>query len=372
MTRLDEITVSALDTLKPPARMTISEWAEQNLVLSPEDSSERGRYRGDRAPYQRGIMDAIGDPLAEGVVVMSSAQVGKTLIAKAVIGYFIDQDPSPILLIQPTLEMAASFSRDRLAPMLRDTECLRGKVASPKTRDSGNTVLRKTFPGGHLTIVGANSAAGLASRPIRVLICDEVDRYPPSAGTEGDPVNLGRARTKTFWNRREVLMSTPGDADTSRIEPAFLASDQRRFFVHCPHCAHAQALKWSGVTWTNEDPVSARYACHKCGSLWSDGERIESLQTGEWVAEYPDRRIAGFHLNELYSPFRKLSEIVADFLAAKGKAETLRTWVNTSLGETWKAEDEGDKVEAHELADRLEPYTAPPAGVVLITLQIDV
>lgn len=372
MTRLDQITASALDTLKPPTTLTISEWAEENLVLSPEDSSERGRYRGDRAPYQRGIMDAIGNPLVEGVVVMSSAQVGKTLIAKAVIGYFIDQDPSPILLIQPTLEMAASFSRDRLAPMLRDTECLRGKVAAPKTRDSGNTVLRKTFPGGHLTIVGANSAAGLASRPIRVLICDEVDRYPPSAGTEGDPVNLGRARTKTFWNRREVLMSTPGDADTSRIEPAFLASDQRRFLVHCPHCAHAQSLKWAGVTWTNDDPMTARYACEKCGSLWDDGERIESLQTGEWVAEYPDRRIAGFHLNELYSPFRKLSEVVADFLAAKGKAETLRTWVNTSLGETWKAEDEGDKVEAHELASRLEPYTAPPNGVLLITLQIDV
>jgi phage terminase large subunit GpA-like protein len=372
MTRLDEITASALDTLRPPTKLTISQWAEENLVLSPEDSSERGRYRGERAPYQQAIMDAIGDPLVEGVVVMSSAQVGKTLIAKAVIGYYIDQDPSPILLIQPTLDMAASFSRDRLAPMLRDTECLRGKVASPKTRDSGNTILRKTFAGGHLTIVGANSAAGLASRPIRVLICDEVDRYPPSAGTEGDPVNLGRARTKTFWNRREVLMSTPGDADTSRIEPAFLASDQRRFNVRCPDCGHAQSLKWSGVTWTNEDPATARYACEKCASLWGDAERIGSLQTGEWVAEFSDRRIAGFHLNELYSPFRRLSEMVSDFLAAKDKPETLRTWVNTSLGETWKAEDEGEKVSAHELAGRLEAYAAPPRQVLLITLAIDV
>jgi phage terminase large subunit GpA-like protein len=372
MTCLDRIADSALDILKPPPRLTISEWAEANLVLSPEDSSEWGRYRGERAPYQRAIMDAIGDPLIEGVVVMSSAQVGKSLIAKAVIGYYVDQDPSPILLVMPTLETAQSFSRDRLAPMFRDTECLRGKVSSPKTRDSGNTVLHKTFPGGHLTIVGANSAAGLASRPIRVLICDEVDRYPPSAGTEGDPVNLGRARLKTFWNRREALFSTPGDEDTSRIAPAYEASDQRRFFVKCPECSHAQTLKWSGVTWTNEDPSTARYACEKCGSLWGDAERIESLQSGEWIAEFPERRIAGFHLNELYSPFRKLSEMVADFLAAKGKAETLRTWVNTSLGETWKQEHEGDKVEAHELAARLEPYTAPPRGVLLVTLQIDV
>jgi phage terminase large subunit GpA-like protein len=372
MTRLDRIADTALDILKPPPCLTISEWAETNLVLSPEDSSERGRYRSDRAPYQREIMDAIGDPAIEGVVVMSSAQVGKTLIAKAVIGYYIDQDPSPILLVMPTLETAQSFSRDRLAPMVRDTECLRGKVASPKARDSGNTVLRKTFPGGHLTIVGANSAAGLASRPIRILICDEVDRYPPSAGTEGDPVNLGRARLKTFWNRREALFSTPGDEDTSRIAPAYEASDQRRFFVKCGVCGHAQTLKWSGVNWTGDDPDTARYACENCGSLWGDAERIEALQTGEWIAAFPERRIAGFHLNEIYSPFRKLSEMVADFLAAKGRPETLRTWINTSLGETWKQQDEGDKIEAHELADRIEPYTLPPVGVLLITLTIDV
>lgn len=372
MSRLDAITAAALDALKPPPQLTISQWAEANLVLSPEDSAERGRYRGDRAPYQRGILDAIGDPAVDAVVVMSSAQVGKSLCAKAAVGYYVDQDPSPILLVMPTLETAQSFSRDRLAPMFRDTECLRGKVSSPKARDSGNTTLRKTFPGGHLTIVGANSAAGLASRPIRVLICDEVDRYPPSAGTEGDPVNLGIARTKTFWNRRVLLMSTPGDADTSRIEPAFLASDQRRFYVRCGECDHPQTLKWSGVVWTNDDPATARYGCEHCGSLWGDAERVEALQTGEWIAEFPERKTAGFHLNELYSPFRKLREMVADFLAAKPKPETLRTWINTSLGETWKAEDEGDKVEAHDLADRLEPYTAPPIGVLLVTLQIDV
>lgn len=340
-------------------------------MLSAEDSAEPGRYRLDRAPFQQGILDAIGDNSNDGVVVMSSAQVGKSTLAKAAIGYYIDQDPSPILFVAPTLEQGQSFSKDRLQPMFRDTPCLRGKVGDPKTRDSGSTILHRRFPGGQLTIVGANAPAGLASRPIRVVIFDEVDRYPPSAGTEGDPVNLGRARTKTFWNRREIMMSTPGDADTSRIEPAFDASDKRHYHVHCPHCDRSQHLQWSQVTWTEGDPQTARYACERCGAAWTDGDRIEALQNGEWIPEFPERRIAGFHLNELYSPFRKMSEVVSDFLSAKDKPETLRTWVNTSMGQSWRVE-EGDKVEAHELSGRCEPYDEPPLGVLVITLQIDV
>ena len=184
-------------------------------------------------------------------------------------------------------------------------------------------------------------------------------------------MNLGRARTKTFWNRREVLMSTPGDADTSRIEPAFEASDKRRFFVPCTHCGRPQHLQWSQVTWTDGEPLTARYACEHCGALWTDGERLDAIQDGDWIAELPDRRIAGFHLNELYSPFRKLSEVAADFLAAKDKPETLRTWVNTSMGESWKVE-EGDKVDAQDLVGAGGLDHDPPAGVILITLQIDV
>ena len=363
---------NARKALSPPPALTISQWAEANLVLSPEDSAEPGRYRLDRAPFQQGILDAIGDNSNDGVVVMSSAQVGKSTLAKAAIGYYIDQDPSPILFVAPTLEQGQSFSKDRLQPMFRDTPCLRGKVGDPKTRDSGSTILHRRFPGGQLTIVGANAPAGLASRPIRVVIFDEVDRYPPSAGTEGDPVNLGRARTKTFWNRREVLMSTPGNADTSRIEPAFELSDKRRYHVPCADCGHQQFLSWAHVTWTDGDPSTARYACEKCGSAWTDGERIIAIQHGEWVAEFPERRIAGFHLNELYSPFRKLSEVVADFLAAKDKPETLRTWVNTSLGESWKDEEEGERVDAHELSEHCEDYDGPPLGVLVITLVIDV
>jgi phage terminase large subunit GpA-like protein len=305
---------------------------------------------------------------------MTSAQVGKTLIMKAIIGFHIDQDPAPMLNVQPTLDMADTFSKDRLAPMVRDTPCLSGKIADAKSRDSGNTILHKRFPGGHITIVGANAPSGLASRPIRVALFDEVDRYPASAGTEGDPISLGKARQKTFWNRRTVEASTPGDEDTSRIYPAWLASDMRRFNVPCPQCGHRQVLRWASVKKRpGEEHLTAENAaitCESCDARWTDSQRIDSLQGGRWVAEHPERRVAGFHLNELYSPFRRLSEIVADFLSAKRSKETLKTWVNTSLGEPWK-DLEGDKVESAQLEARREPYVEPPPGALLVTMAVD-
>ncbi|MEO7362129.1 MAG: phage terminase large subunit family protein [Gemmatimonadaceae bacterium] len=316
-------------------------------------------------------MDAVSDPLVPEVVLKTSAQVGKTLIAKAIIGYYIDQDPSTILVVQPTLDMAETFSKDRLAPMLRDTPCLRGKVADPKARDSGNTILHKRFPGGHLTIVGANAAAGLASRPIRVALFDEVDRYPASSGTEGSPISLGRARTKTYWNRKIVQASTPGDEATSQIEPAWQGSDQRHFNVPCTHCGTMQVLEWSGVKWQNGDAMTAGYACSACAVVWSEADRMAALAKGVWIAEFPERRIAGFHLNELYSPFRRISEIVADFLSSKDAPEKLKTWVNTSLGEVWK-DEQGEKVDTDALDARREPYTEPPEGVLLIGMSVDV
>lgn len=333
----------------------MSQWANEHLMLSAEDASEPGKYSTKRAPYQRGILDAISDPLTQDVVIMSSAQVGKTLIAKAIIGYYVDQDPAPMLIVQPTIEMAETFSKDRLAPMVRDTPVLRGKIADPRSRDSGNTILHKRFPGGHASMVGANAPAGLASRPIRIVICDEVDRYPASAGTEGDPVSLARARTKTFHNRKIVLMSTPGDESTSRIAPAFAASDQRHYLTPCHACGHMQQLVWAQCKWDNGDPETARYVCESCEAEWTDGQRIECLEFGEWFAKFPDRRVIGFHLNELYSPFRMLSQIVAEFLAAKVSAETLKTWTNTSLGETWK-DAGGDRRQPELLAQRREDY----------------
>lgn len=225
----------ALSLAAPPPNLKISQWADQYRQLSNEASAEPGRWKTDRAAYQREIMDTMGDPSVDTVVIMSSAQIGKTEIVNNAVGYHIHLDPAPILLLQPTLEMAEAWSKDRFAPMLRDTPSLRGLVRDPRARDSGNTLLHKRFPGGHITMAGANSPASLASRPIRLVLCDEVDRYPASAGAEGDPVSLARKRSTTFWNRKLLLTSTPTIKGASRIEAAFEQSDQRRYHVACTH-----------------------------------------------------------------------------------------------------------------------------------------
>ena len=233
--------------LSPPPVLTVSQWADEYRRLSPEASAEPGRWNTDRAPYQRAIMDAVNDARCEDIIIMSSAQVGKTELILNIIGYYIDYDPSPILVLQPTLEMAQTFSKDRLAPMLRDTPALKGKVKDARSRDSGNTILHKTFPGGHITMVGANSAAGLASRPIKVVLMDEVDRYPASAGTEGDPIKLAEKRTTTFWNRKKIKVSTPTIKGRSPIEKEFLTSSMEEWNVPCPCCGKYQPYEWGRI-----------------------------------------------------------------------------------------------------------------------------
>jgi phage terminase large subunit GpA-like protein len=326
----------------------------------------------DRAPYQRGLMDALSDDLVREVVFMKSAQVGWTEILNNVIGFHVDQDASPILLMQPTLEMAEAWSKDRLAPMLRDTPALRDKIADPKARDSGNTLLHKRFPGGHLTIVGANSPSGLASRPIRVLLCDEVDRFPISAGTEGDPVDLARKRTTTFWNRKVMLGSTPTIKGASRIEAAFEQSDQRYYFVPCPHCNEYQRLIWSQVQWEQGKPETAHYVCASCGVLLSDKDKPGMLRQGEWRGTKPFDGVAGFHISELYSPWVTWRQMAESFTRARLLPETLKTWINTALGETW--EEDGSTVEPGSLLERRESYGPEqiPADVLMLTVGGDV
>ena len=315
-------------------------------------------------------MDALSDPSIETVVVMSSAQVGKTEILNNAIGYFISQDPSPMLVVQPTLDMAQTWSKDRLAPMLRDTPILGGLVKDPRARDSGNTTLHKIFPGGHVTACGANSPSSLASRPVRNVFFDEVDRFPVSAGSEGDPVGLGKKRASTFWNRKILLVSTPTNKGASRIETAFEESDQRRYHVNCPDCGHSQVLRWSNVKWEEGKPETAKYACDDCGSLWDDAQRARVIKHGKWLSEKPTKKIAGFHLSALYSPWTPLEDGVRDFLEAKKQPATLRVWVNTFLGETW--EESGEQVDDYDLSNRAEDWDAVPEDVVLLTAGIDV
>ncbi|CAM5771965.1 hypothetical protein LMIY3S_03685 [Labrys miyagiensis] len=320
-------------------------------------------------------MDAMGDPDVSKVVINKGAQVGYTELLGNVIGYFIDLDPSPILVMQPTLEMAQAWSKDRLAPMIRDTPALTAKVSDSKARDSGNTMLHKLFPGGHVTVVGANSPASLASRPIRIMLADEVDRYPTSAGNEGDPLKLAQKRQTTFWNRKTLVGSTPTVKGFSVIEREFENSDQRFYHVPCPDCGHKQVLKWAQVQWNSHEghkPETAHYVCEECGSLWDDVARWAAIRLGEWRAKAAFNGIAGFHIPGLLSPWLKLEEIVREFLEAKDRPELLQVWTNTVLGETW--EESGETVSAGPLMSRIETYsaTAVPDGIRVLTAGVDV
>lgn len=358
--------------LKPPPKLSVSQWADSFRKLSPESSAEVGAWHTSRAEYQREILDAVSDPSIDSVVIMSCAQVGKTEILLNLIGYHIHQDASPILLIQPTLDMAQTFSKDRLAPMLRDTPVLQGKVADPKSRDSGNTTLKKNFFGGHITMCGANSPASLASRPVRVILADELDRWPVSAGDEGDPYELARKRSATFWNRKEVAVSTPTVRNGSKIEALFENTDKREYYVPCPECGHHQVMRWSNVHWEDDNPDTAFYACDECGGAWDDAARYKAIRKGEWRATAPFVGRAGFRLSGLCSPWTSLSSAVADFLQAKKLPETLRVFINTYLGESW--EDDGERLDDFQISSHREDYTSDslPEEVVFLTAGVDV
>lgn len=317
------------------------------------------------------MMDAVNEPGVAEVVFMTSSQVGKTEIINNIIGYFAHQDPSPILLIQPTLDLAETWSKDRLAPMIRDTDVLIELFKDPRSRDSNNTLLHKKFPGGHITMAGANSPSSLASRPVRIVLLDEEDRYPHSAGTEGDPGSLAQKRTTTFWNRLLVTASTPTNEGESKIASRYQQSDMRKYYVPCPECGTFQVLFWAQVKFDKLKPESTHYECEHCQAKLQESDKIWMLARGEWRAEAAFNGIAGFHISELYSPWVKWSDMVGGFMKAKRLPETLKVWVNTSLGETWKEATEG--IDPNGLLKRKENWgRIAPNGAIVITAGVDV
>ena len=368
-------TVAAL--WSPPPKLTVSEWADKYRRLSREASAEHGRWRTSRAEYQREMMDACCGLQYEMVVILAGAQVGKTELLGNVIGYHIDIDPCPMMAVQPTLKpMGEAWSKDRLAPLLRDTPRLRRITGNPLSRDTGQTIAHKKFPGGHITVSGSNSPSSLASRPIRLLLLDEVDRYPPSAGAEGDPVNLAVKRADTFWNKLIIMTSTPHIEGMSRIKHEFLLTDQRYFFVPCPDCGHKQTLVWPQVQFSEDNPYeTAEYQCSECGSLWSESQKNRAVSKGEWRATATAKgRRAGFHISALYSPWKTLGQIAGEFCEAHGERNTekLKVWVNTCLGETW--DDGGDGYDADALSERVEQYDVEtlPDDILAVTCGVDV
>jgi phage terminase large subunit GpA-like protein len=312
----------------------------------------------------------------------ASQVTGKTETINNMIGSDIDLDPCPILMLQPTLEMGETWSKDRLAPMLRDTPSLRGKVKDARSRDANNTILHKSFPGGHITIAGANSAASLASRPIRKEYFDEIDRYPQSAGTEGDPIAIAEKRTESFPDAVKVLTSTPTIKKISKIEKRFEASDKRYWFCPCPHCQTEQSLKWSHVKWLSDDDLlntQIWYECEHCLKPWNDEERQAAIRAGRWKPTAPLKGVRGYHLNGIYCLFRpqkpyknRLQQMVAGYLKSKeGGKYTHMVWVNTFLAETY--EDEIEVIESTDLLKRREDYGPDlPDAAVLLTAGVDV
>jgi len=243
-------------------------------------------------------------------------------------------------VVQPTVELAKRNSKQRIDPLIEESDVLRELVKSPRSRDSGNTVLSKKFPGGVLVMTGANSAVGLRSMAVRYLFLDEIDAYPGDVDGEGDPINLAFARTRTFSRRKVFMVSTPLVAGWSRIEAAYAESDQRRYWVPCPHCGKFQVLRWDNLVWPKGEPGKAEYRCEHCAKLIGDWQKHWMLKHGEWRAAHPEREVASFWINGLYSPWRKWSALATKFLADRRSPETLREFVNTVLAEPWDDEAE--------------------------------
>lgn len=370
-----ELFTKIFGVLKPPPNLTLSQWADEYRVLSAESAARPGKWHTDNAPYQREIMDAISDQKTEKIVIMSAAQLGKTdAFILNTIGYYMHYNPSPILVMQPTIDLGETFSKDRLTPMLRDTPVLHGKV-NDKSRSSGNTILKKHFPGGHIAIIGANSPIGLRSRPIRILLADEVDAYPVSAGSDGDPLSLASKRLATFWNKKEVYVSTPTIKGASTIEREYNKSTMEEWCVPCPVCGEYQPLQWKHVHFDENNLDEITYSCDKCGIVLSEAEWKEHFTFGKFIAQYPEREIRGFHMNALASLFMGWKKIVQDFLSAneekkKGNIEPLKSWTNLNMAQSW--EDGGEQADEEALYKRREKYNCEvPADVLYLTAGVD-
>ena len=361
--------------LTPDPLLSVSAWADQHRMLSSKASAEPGRWRTARTPYLREIMDCLSPASpVERVIFMKGAQIGGTEAGSCWIGYVIHHAPGPMMAVWPTVEMAKRNSKQRIDPLIEESPALAELIAPARSRDAGNTILAKEFRGGVLVMTGANSAVGLRSMPVRYLFLDEVDGYPLDVEGEGDAISLAEARTRTFTRRKIFIVSTPTIAGASSIEREYEASDQRRYFVPCPHCAHAQWLRFEQLRWERGRPETVVYICESCEMPIAEHHKTSMLAQGQWRATATGNgRTAGFHLSSLYSPvgWRTWREIAAAWESAidktTGSASAIKTFKNTELGETWV--EEGDAPDWQQLLERREDYRigrVPRGGLLLV------
>lgn len=370
-----------LDAMKPTPLVNISQWADDNRRLTSESSAEPGRWSTDRTPYLREIMDSLSpmSPITE-VILAKGVQLGATESGLNMAGCYMDIDPCPIMYVMPTIEMAKAISESRVDPMIENSPSLSDKVRPNKERDSGNTKFHKRFPGGILVLSGANSAASLRSRPVRVLILDEVDAYPLNVDDEGSPISLAEKRTSTYGAKKKIYkLSTPTVEGVSVIQDALEATEQRKFYVPCPDCDATWHLEFTNLKWDKGKPETVKYCCPDCGSCIEERHKTSMMARGEWRATVPDLEMStrrGYHINSLYSPLGWLSwaEIARQFEdAEKSKDDNLmKVFVNTILGQTWKTK--GEAPDWQNLYNRRENYkpNRPPKEVAFLTCGVDI
>lgn len=378
---LNIVAASAVNHFRPPEDLTVSQWADKYRRLSPENSAEAGPWRTSRTPYLREIMDCFTDPKVRHIVVAASSQVGKSELELNMLAYAIDIDPGPIMFVLPTVDVAKDFSKRRVAPMIRDCRTLRSKVAEAKSRDGENTVLKKAYPGGMLTMTGANSPASLASIPARYVFGDERDRWAASAGTEGDPWKLVEARTKTFYNSKLVEVSTPTIRGESNIEAAYDLGTQERWSHQCPHCGEWHEITFDTIRFEHKETKIKGKKAYKVTGVWWTCPNCDCLSTEEemrrqparWIAANPtayDNGTRSFWINAFASPWEAWGNICLQFLQSKDDPEKLKVVMNTVLGELW--EDRGQMDDEDTMLSRREEYPAElPPGVLVLTCGVD-
>lgn len=382
MNKLNACLAKILSGMKPPEDLTVSQWADKNRRLTSESSAEVGKWRTSRTPYMFDILDSFTDPLIEHIVVVAASQVGKSETINNMVGYCIDQDPGPILLIQPTIDDVKRYSEMRIAPMIRETRCLKRKVADPKSRDAANTKRQKSFPGGVLVMTGSNVAHDLSSMPIRYVFGDERDRWATSAGSEGDPWELAVARTRTFYNKKMVEVSTPTVKGASAIENSYNLGTMERWKTQCPHCGEYVEITFDNIRFEYEAAEKGDkkifhitelfYVCPECGGI-SDEHTMKS-QPAKWVATVPEARkhhkTRSFWLTAWVSPWATWESIILQFLQAGTDSAKLQVVYNTQFGELW--EERGDMASEDDVMARREVYEAEvPDGVLLLTCGVD-